>query len=225
MERPDLGELSREEEDAVLALRAAAMEGEEEMAMDDVDIDDDARELIKDQLPEDEAKAVAADIELNRLRGALAASESRNAVMSLHIDHARASERDARIDALIKSGRIGTTDGDRALACLAYDTEAQAVQSYAIAKGVSLATAALAQSTCRLFSDLEGKAAGAANVGLASTSVGGKPYAGSIDASIASAAGMQDAIKKAVAGGKSYTAALAEFRTSNPGEYAAAMEG
>ena len=102
-------------------MEAEAMDEDPEAV--DADIEEDAEKLLDEEL--EDAGAVAADIELNRLRAALATAESKSAVLALHVQGARAAERGSRIDALITSGRIGTTDNDRAIAEHLYDAEAQ----------------------------------------------------------------------------------------------------
>ena len=224
---PIPGEMSREEiETELLALRAASMEdGEEEVEALDLDTDEDAEKLIEDEL--EDAGAVAADIELNRLRAALATAESKSAVLALHVQGARAAERNSRIDALITSGRIGTTDNDRAIAEHLYDAEAQATQAYAMRRGVTLATASAAQSKCRLFSALEGKAAGASNAGLAGSSVGGKPFAGPVNTTLATAAGFEGWVADycSANAGANTKAAVDAFKAQHRNEYIEVMKG
>ena len=224
---PIPGEMSREElETELMALRAGAMDdAEDEHEAVDADIEEDAEKLLDEEL--EDAGAVAADIELNRLRAALATAESKSAVLALHVQGARAAERGSRIDALITSGRIGTTDNDRAIAEHLYDAEAKATQAYAMRKGVTLATASQAQSKCRLFSALEGKAAGAANVGLSGSSVGGKPFAGPLNASLSTAAGFAGFVADycAANAGANTAAAVDAFRTNHRAEYIEVMKG
>lgn len=229
MGQPGPDALSADDMEELLAFRAAAAAKAAE-ALDDVDIDEDPEKLIDEQLDDDaDAKAKAkANARVVQADTAARASALENASLKaqlaevvLQSQHAMAAEKKTRVDALQKSGRIGTDDVSRTMAERAYDSERRATQAYAVAFGCSLAKAAGAQTSDTLFSQLEGRPVAAANPGLQGSSVGGAPFKGTIDEELATPAGMSKWCNEHMAknDGMKLRAATAQFKAQYPAEY------
>jgi len=227
----DLDEMSQDELKALVRkLRGDDTQDEEVAADDNGGAPDESTEDKEEEAMSQPAAASAADvdkdIELNKLRQQLARAEASLNVQQLHAAQAQAQVKTQRIDALIASGRIGTSDAAKALAEHAYDAEMASAEEYAVANGCDLATAAAA-CPVRLFSDLEALSAGAGNPALGSTSIGGAPNVANVDATLATAAGIDQWVKAHIAEneGVDYASAMAAFQVAHPREYAAYAGG
>ncbi len=189
--------------------------------------DPESEERVKDKLPEDQASAVASDIEINKLRAELAAQKRATKLVTLRADSAQAAERTHRIDELIKTGRIGADDTAKATAEHLYSTEMKAVENYAIAKGCDLATAASAQRTFRLFSDMEARPAGASSPRMAGSTVAGVAPGGTLDAALSTSDGIEAWCDKHIAAnaGCTFTAAMNAFELAHPAEHSNYIAG
>ncbi|PHR17660.1 MAG: hypothetical protein COA38_20560 [Fluviicola sp.] len=196
-------------------------EEEDEMAADlPATGDKEAEDRIKDNLPADQA--VARDTELRKLKRQLQSAQSQLQTQALHTQAAQAGERKLRIDALIESGRIGTDDAARATAEYLYDAEQTATVAYARENDCDLAAAAGAQGAFTLFSDMEGRAAGYANRGMRSTSIGGQTSTGQLDSTLATAKGFSTWCDKYCAdNGVNFSVASDAFQNQHPDEFRA----